>query len=120
MPKVRKATHKKITAGYLQGRAEGCYKKGYPVPKWITFCQTLMSEGYEIVLYEARQTVSKYVTVQRGAKRYKVRFSNHKPIERRELAGDCDFFVGVTHHSVTTTEQALVAVRAFFTTQETK
>lgn len=44
----------------------------------------------------------------------RVRFSNHKPIERREDAGDCDFFVGVANRKTTTTAQALEAVRWFF------
>lgn len=88
---------------------------GFPKQKWVKFCEILLSEGYELSLYEARRTVSKYVTVGRkGAKPFKVRFSNHRPIAQREDAGDCDFFVGVTNRTVTTTTQALAAVRAHF------
>ena len=87
----------------------------YPKQKWVEFCETLLREGYVLSLYEARQTYSKYITVRKaGRSPFKVRFSNHKPIQSRELAGDCDFFVGVTNLGVTNTAMALQAVRRHF------
>ena len=115
---MSKATNLPLTAEYLADRAFATAARGYDVPKWIGFCQVLLGEGYEVSLYEARRTVSKYVTVRRGGRAFKVRFSNHKPIASRELAGDCDFFVGVTHLSVTTTAQAYTAVQRFFAQKE--
>lgn len=73
-----------------------------------------MNKGFKVSLYEARRTFSKYLTVERDEKKFKVRFSNHKPIKEREENNDCDFFVGVTNYKVTTTEDALKSVYTFF------
>lgn len=116
-PPKNKATNLRMTEGYLAGRAEACVRKGFTKPKWISFCETMMKVGYAVELYEARQTVSKYVTVIDEADTgvaFKVRFSNHKPIESRELAGDCDFFVGHTNLGITTTREAISATWAHF------
>lgn len=105
-----------LTADYLASRAHGLAAAGYSKPKWIRFCEVLLAEGYEVWGYEARQTVSKYITVGYPGNRcrFKVRFSNHKPIKERELQGDCDFFVGITNLRTTHSRQALDAVRAYF------
>jgi hypothetical protein len=110
-----KATHMVVTPQFLAARAERSTSRGYTKQKWVEFCETLLSEGYSLKIYEARRTVSKYITVSRkGRASFKVRFSNHRPIADREDRGDCDFFVGVTNRTVTTTAQALDAVRAHF------
>lgn len=87
---------------------------GYPKAKWIEFSEILLKEDYELYIYEARKTFSKYITVMKDDKKFKVRFSNHKPIAHRELSNDCDFFVGVTNLKVTNTNMALKAVMEFF------
>ena len=112
--KYRKAENKKINMSYLERRAEALTTNGWPISKWIMFCAELLDDGFEIELYEAKKTVSKYVTVMLDGKRYKVRFSDHKPIKYREVRQDCDFFVGKTNFATTTTQDALVAVRKFF------
>lgn len=104
----------KVTEELLKNREALAAAYGWPTAKWIQFCRTLMAEGYKVSLYEAQYTVSKYITVRKGKRTFKVRFSNHKPIPAREAAGDCDFFVGVTNLGVTNTEQALAAVRQHF------
>ena len=109
-----KATNKRITPEYLKDRAEAVIKLGYTKQKWVEFCEVMLSHGFTIELYEARRTFSKYLTVIEGGKRYKVRFSNHKPIRERELNGDCDFFVGRTNLAVHTTTQAIAATLKFF------
>lgn len=115
MVKRNKACNRILDQGYLTGRKEGLIAAGYEdTPKWITFCETLLTDGYTLSLYEAKKTYSKYITVIRGQKQFKVRFSNHKPILYRELRGDCDFFVGVTNLKTTNTAMALAAVRSFF------
>jgi hypothetical protein len=111
-----KADNMKITKEYLEKRAKFSTNLGYTKQKWIEFCEVLLSEGYSLTLYEAKQTYSKYITVhnKHHTKAFKVRFSNHKPIEAKELAGSCDFFVGVTNLTVTNTNMALDAVRKHF------
>lgn len=113
-----KATNRPLDHDYLSARAFGVVQKGFEVPMWIRFCQALLNEGYSLTLYEARKTVSKYVTVSDGQRQFKVRFSNHKPIQARELSVDCDFFVGVTNLGVTNTSAAMAAVDAFFSKEK--
>lgn len=113
-----KATHQPVTQEFLNDRAARSLAAGYSVQKWIAFCSRLLALGFDVSLYEARQTFSKYVTVSDGQKRFKVRFSNHRPIKRREEMGDCDFFVGVANYQTTTTAQALAATLKHFGRQE--
>lgn len=119
MGRNKKATNLKLTQQYLVSRADSLVAAGYPKSKWIGFCEVFIAEGYTVHLYEARRTVSKYVTISDGSgKSFKVRFSNHRPIPAREAGGDCDFFVGVTNQEVTTTEQALAAAENYFGQRE--
>lgn len=113
----RKATNKILTLDYLKGRTVGLVAAGYSKSKWIYFCEEMMRLGFKVELYEARQTKSKYCTVIRDNRRFKVRFSDHKPIHHREMAGDCDFFVGHTHTGIRNTHDAVNAVCNFFGVQ---
>lgn len=110
-----KAANLGLDRDYLESRAQAVIAKGYQKQKWVEFCEAMMDLGYELTLYEARRTVSKYITVHNKPKRktFTVRFSNHRPIRYREEAGDCDFFAGVTNHTVTTTAQAIKAAKDF-------
>jgi len=111
----RKAKNLKLTAHYLASRIDGLAQQGWPKPKWIIFCETVISHGLSAQLYEARKTVSKYITVRdKRGRSFKVRFSNHRPNSVREENGDCDFFVGVANKTVTTTEQAIAATLKHF------
>lgn len=113
--KPAKAKNLTLTLDYLAARTFRNLTMGYAKPKWILFCETMIKRGLEVRLYEAKMTASKYVTVSGpGAKPFKVRFSNHKPIAAREANGDCDFFVGVTHRDITTTSQAVRATLKHF------
>ena len=87
---------------------------GFEKPKWIHFCEIMKNKGFEVSVYEARRTVSKYVTVKLDTQSFKVRFSNHAPIPGREQKGDCDFFVGRCNFGTTTTAQAVLAVINYF------
>ena len=107
---MKKLTNQKITPGILKSKTSAKYGKA----KWIIFSEKLLEKGYTLYLYEARKTVSKYITVRKDGREFKVRFSNHKPIKERELWGDCDFFVGLTHLGCTTTQDALLAVERYF------
>lgn len=97
----------RMTAEYLKRRAENTVSAGYDKPKWIRFCERMLSEGYAVTLREARESVSKYITVTNGDRKFTVRFSNHGA---HKLPNDpCDFFVGWNSFGVTNTEQAIAA-----------
>lgn len=112
--KRKKVTNKFLSREYLAKRAAQNLAAGYSVPKWIEFSVEMMNVGLKVQLYEARRTFSKYLSLTNRDRQFKVRFSNHKPIHRREINGDCDFFVGVTNLGVTTTSQAISAVNEYF------
>lgn len=101
---------------YLSTREKNTINAGYSSPKWIGYCRSLIESGLRVQMYEAKQTVSKYIYSSNGVKVYKVRFSNHKPNFTRQQKQDCDFFVGVSHGIVTKTEDALKATIEFFKT----
>ncbi len=109
-----KKTGGKLTLEYINKRAKRYAKKGWGKPKWMLFAEYLINKGFQCNLYEARKTNSKYITISKNNKQFKVRFSDHKPIKRRELAGDCDFFVGMTHTGTRTTRDAYDAVIEYF------
>lgn len=87
---------------------------GFDLPKWVSFSELMMQKGFRVLYYEAIRTVSKYVIVTRGEKKFMVRFSNHKPSIAREARQDCDFFVGVTNFGVTRTNDAIKATLEYF------
>lgn len=105
----RKITNETLTMEFLATRT---FTK-FGDPKWVMFARYFVSRGYDVELYEARQTHSKYLTVIKGNRTFKVRFSDHKPIMAREIAGDCDYFVGRTNLRTTTTDQAIMAAEIF-------
>ena len=82
----------------------------YSLPKWISFCETMLELGYEVSVYMSKTTFSKYVYVSNGKKTVKIRFSNHKPNYTKEIEKDSDFYVGVNNKVVTTTEQVIPQV----------
>lgn len=111
---MTKATNIKINHNFLKNRVSRQFGK----QKWIEFCEVMLDKGFTITLYEARQTVSKYITVNNGhGKTFKVRFSNHAPIKYRELNDDCDYFVGRTHTGTRTTQMAIARVLSYFAKQ---
>lgn len=110
----KKAINRQVTKEFLQHREKYAVFLGYKKQKWVEFCEEFLSRGYNIELYEAQRTVSKYVSVIRGDKRFKVRFSNHKPINARELRGDCDCFVGITNLKTITSTMAIAKTLDFF------
>lgn len=114
--KLSKLNKEPITLRDIAKRKARSMGMGYPEPpKWISFCEEMLNLGYKVTVYEVDSTNSKYVRVYgAGDTSYQVRFSNHKPNRRRELAGDCDFFVGVTHTGTRTTGMAIQAVKDFF------
>lgn len=111
--KKDKATNLKVDRLFL--RARYLRAKGFPKAKWIEFCEIMLEAGYTVHLYEARKTYSKYITISlRNIRPFKVRFSNHKPINSRELSGDCDYFVGHTNLRITNTDGAIYATAKYF------
>lgn len=115
--KKRKATNMVVTSNFLQSRTQFLRENNWPKSKWIFFCEEMMRLGFTVELYEARQTKSKYCTVKKDGKSFKVRFSDHKPIYHREMNGDCDYFVGHTNTGIRNTQGAINAVCNFFGVQ---
>ncbi len=98
-----------VTSQYLDYLIKCYAKKGWnPPPKWIQFCQSMLTKGWKISLYRAKTTVSKYLYVRKDTynrtKIFKIRFSNHKANWRKENDRDCDFYVGMGNKGVITTE----------------
>ncbi|MDT6940782.1 hypothetical protein RI570_21330 [Brucella pseudogrignonensis] len=119
MARKFRARNTPVTPAYLDLRIKDLADRGYGKTKWIGFCEDALDLGLSLRLYEAKHTVSKYITVSNDrGKEFKVRFSNHRPIKAREEANDCDFFVGVSNKNVTTTVQALQAVKSHFELEE--
>lgn len=113
----KKANNRKVNHDFLANRVRHAQNLGFQKQRWVFFCEVMMKAGLDCYLYEARQTLSKYITVKKPddcSQAFKVRFSNHKPIKHRETAGDCDFFVGHTHLGIQNTEQAIEKTFAFF------
>jgi len=118
--KYRRPGGAKVTPGFIQGIKEN-YPEQYPTPKYIQFCERAINHGFDVKLYmPISGGVSKYVTVYHKSKKFKVRFSNHKPIRDLEVKGTCDFFVGVTNLGVTTTEMAWETMLKHFNVALTK
>lgn len=118
LKKPKKATNRQVTQQFLDERANFVAALGHPKQKWVMFCEIMLKQGFKLSIYEARLTVSKYITVSNGKKSFKVRFSNHKPISFRQERGDCDFFVGHNHGITTTTNDAIKATIKFFAVAE--
>lgn len=112
--KFPRLQRKNVTKEILDQRAEYSVSKGYSVQKWIQFCRIMMEQGFRVNVHEAVTTLSKYITVTdpKGHKKFKVRFSNHRPNKDVEKSSDSDFYVGVANNKTTTTEQAIAATLA--------
>lgn len=115
MRRKNKMTNDKVTKEMLDARTKYAIAGDFGKPKYIEFCEYFLEKVFLLEIYEARETVSKYITViGQGNKRFKVRFSNHAPAYARELAGDCNFFVGRTHLGITNYRQAIESVNIYF------
>lgn len=81
------------------------YPRRFPIPKYLLFIKAMIDAGWTVRIYRAG--ISRYIFVVKGDRIYKVRFSNHKPLYNREMEGDCDFYVGISHTQVSTTEEVI-------------
>ncbi len=109
---------KKIDLKYVNDLAKNYIEKNYSAPKWLQFSKYFILKGFEVYLAKSKSTVSKYIYVEDMENVFKVRFSNHKPNKNKEVAEDCNFFVGRTNLRTTTTEQAVLAAEIFFKNRE--
>lgn len=107
-------TAKSVSAKFLADYAKNLADAGWPKSKWISFCENLLQQGYEVRLYAAKSSKSKYVYVIKGDRVFKVRFSDHSPHRNQIDTNDCDFFVGRSRLGITNTGDAMVAVAEFF------
>lgn len=113
--KLQKLNGEEVTLRDIRKRMARHIGMGYSPAQWLNFCEKMLVVGYKVTVKETPNTYSKYVRVYGpGDTYYQVRFSNHKPNFRREAKGDCDFFVGVTHTGVRTTQDAIRAVQDCF------
>jgi hypothetical protein len=96
-----------LSQKYLDSIKPNYLIKGYPVPKWIQFSEAMLDMGFSVDMQESKSTVSKYLYLKKGDKKFKIRFSNHKPNYNKELGGDCNYYVGVGHTGMITTEQLI-------------
>ncbi len=85
------------------------YPKRYATPKYMTFMREMLSDGWTVKLYTAGR--SKYVFVVKGEDVFKIRFSNHKPIYSKQMANDCDYYVGISHAETHTTDQIIKLIK---------
>jgi len=110
-PRLRREN---VTKAQLDARAKYSIDNGYSVQKWIQFCRVMMDEGFRVNVHEAQTTFSKYIVITdpKGHRKFKVRFSNHRPNKQAENRDDSDFYVGVANNKTTTTEQAITATLA--------
>lgn len=84
------------------------YPKQYPTPKYLIFIREMLKNGYTVKVYTAG--ISKYIFIIKDDEIYKIRFSNHKPLYLKECENDCDFYVGISHMTVNTTEQIIAKI----------
>jgi len=64
------------------------------VPMYLQFMEWACGNGFEVKLYEAKSTESKYVFLQNKTHKYKIRFSTHPIPAYKDKLTDCDFLVG--------------------------
>lgn len=88
------------------------YPAHFNTPKYLTFIRHMLDEGWSVKLYEVDR--SKYVFVYREDFLFKIRFSNHKPIYGKEVTRDCDFYVGISHKQVSTTDQIIQKIKKIY------
>lgn len=100
-----------VDYSFLDARKQQAESKGFPEPKYIQFCRSVLDMKLRVHLHESKTTRSKYVTITSNKGKFKVRFSNHKPNKGAQEREDSNFYVGVSNGVVTTTDQALEAVK---------
>lgn len=81
------------------------YPAKYETPKYLLFIKKMLENGWQVKVYVAR--VSKYIFIIKDNEVFKIRFSNHKPLYDKEVESDCDFYVGISHKQVITTEELI-------------
>lgn len=103
---------KKLTIGYLERLKPGYTNKGFNVPKWIKFSEEMIKLGWECEYYDSYSTVSKYIYIAKNNYHFKIRFSNHKLNKYQQDISDSDFYVGISHNQVLTTEQLIEKLKS--------
>lgn len=113
MYKTDRAVHRLVTREFLDRRV-GNGKYGRSV--WVRYCDVMLDQGYAVEIYEAKDTVSKYITVTGNFDiTYKVRFSNHPPSYVRMLDSDVNMVVGYSRDGIRwTLEDAIIATLKWF------
>lgn len=97
----------RLTLKYLEGKKPNYLEQGYPVPKWIQFSEQMIKQGWEVAVYPAKTTVSKYIYINKNETSLKICFSNHKANNEKETFKDCDYYVGIGNNEVMITERLI-------------
>lgn len=88
------------------------YIYNYEAPKYLQFMRVFLELGYVVKLYKGgKKGISKYVFVKKQNQILKIRFSDHLPVQEYENAGDCDFYVGISHNQTSTTEEVIQKIK---------
>lgn len=110
--KTKKYTNNIIlTLSYLEAIKPSYTKKGFPVPKWIQFAETMIKDGWKVKLHRSVTTVSKYIYISKNNQKFKIRFSNHKANKHSENNEDSDYYVGVGNKGIINTEKVIELIK---------
>jgi hypothetical protein len=90
----------RVDREFIEKMKVGARERGHRPSRWVAFSDIMLGLGYEVDVYRVQGTRSRYVRVYVGKEYYKVRFSDHAPNLTRENYNDCDYYVGVSNHSV--------------------
>lgn len=92
MCRTDRSVHREVTEEFLKKRVGNGQ---YGVSIWIKFCRYFLERGFYVELYEAKETVSKYITVHGNFDiTFKLRFSNHPPSRHRMVDSDVNYWFG--------------------------
>lgn len=118
--KVSDADYRLLTRDEILRRSIAIQNKGYPISKWLFCAWACIESGLDVVLYQAKETVSKYLYLadpkQPDIPPFKLRFSDHSPSAGQVDMRDCDFYIGVvsSRSQAQTTEDAMQVIGRYF------
>jgi hypothetical protein len=100
----------RINTKKLRSMKESYEDSNYSCPKYLLFIEAMLNNNFAVKLRKSKSTRSKYVYVKKNGKILKIRFSNHRPNFFRQKDEDCDYYVGVSHSKIISTESVISEV----------
>lgn len=92
--RIKKVQNKVVDREFLKGRARHMIQFGYPIPKWMEFCQEMLAQGFHIVLTEHKKSSAKYLIVSFEGQAVQVRFASEIDHTHQQWDAECQFLVG--------------------------